>query len=111
MGNHQEVDLQTYLSMTFIADEREQVKVCPDIAALLESGDLPVDHVQADLGEVVGNPAKGRKGPDERIIVRSQGLATQDIAQAYWIYNKAVEEGAGVDLEPHLLEQAGAPLF
>ena len=111
MGNHQEVDLETYLSMTFIADEREQVKVCPDIAALLKSGMLPADHVQADLGEVVGNPSKGRKTEHERIIVRSQGLATQDIAQAYWIYNKAIKEGLGADLEPYLLDQAGAPLF
>ncbi|WP_445779448.1 hypothetical protein, partial [Shewanella sp.] len=80
MGNHQELDLKTYLSMTFIADERDQVKVCPDIAALMKSGDLPFNHVQADLGEVVGSPAKGRKSPDEKIIVRSQGLATQDVA-------------------------------
>jgi ornithine cyclodeaminase/alanine dehydrogenase len=111
MGNHQEVDLDTYLSMTFIADEREQVKVCPDIAALMQSGDLPLNHVQADLGDVVGNPARGRQSPDERIIVRSQGLATQDVAQAYWIYNKAIQEGVGADLEPYLIEQAGAPLF
>jgi ornithine cyclodeaminase/alanine dehydrogenase-like protein (mu-crystallin family) len=53
----------------------------------------------------------GRKSPDEKIIVRSQGLATQDVAQAYWIYNKAVSEGVGANLEPHLIEQAGAPLF
>lgn len=111
MGNHQEVDLETYLSMTFIADEREQVKVCPDIAALLKSGDLPVDHVQADLGEVIGNPSKGRTGPDQKIIVRSQGLATQDIAQAYWIYNQAIKQGEGANLEPYLLEQTGAPWF
>jgi ornithine cyclodeaminase/alanine dehydrogenase len=111
MGNHQEVDLEAYLSMTFIADERDQVKVCPDIAALMKSGDLPVNHVQADLGDVVGNPARGRKSPDEKIIVRSQGLATQDIAQAYWIYNKAIQEGVGADLEPYLIDQAGAPLF
>lgn len=111
MGNHQEVDLKTYLSMTFIADERDQVKVCPDIAALMKSGDLPFNHVQADLGEVVGSPAKGRKSPDEKIIVRSQGLATQDVAQAYWIYNKAIEEGVGANLEPYLIDQAGAPLY
>jgi ornithine cyclodeaminase/alanine dehydrogenase-like protein (mu-crystallin family) len=43
--------------------------------------------------------------------VRSQGLATQDIAQAYWIYKKAIQEGVGADLEPYLIEQAGDPLF
>mgnify|MGYP001627286811 CR=1 FL=1 len=111
MGNHQEVDLDTYLSMKFIADERQQVKVCPDIRELLESGHLPADHIQADLGEVLGDPAKGRTGPDEQIIVRSQGLATQDIAQAYWIYNKAIAEGVGANLELYLLEQAGSPLY
>jgi alanine dehydrogenase len=111
MGNHQEVDLDTYHSMTFYADEREQVKVCPDIAELMASGQLPPDHVQADLGDVLGDPTKGRQDDQQQIIVRSQGLATQDIAQAYWIYNKAIREGAGANLESHLLEQAGSPLF
>lgn len=111
MGNQQEVDLETYLSMTFIADEHEQVKVCPDIAALLQSGAFAVEHIQADLGQVVGDPSRRRKVPDERIIVRSQGLASQDIAQAYWIYNRAIQTGVGVSLEPALVEQEGAPLF
>jgi ornithine cyclodeaminase/alanine dehydrogenase-like protein (mu-crystallin family) len=111
MGNHQEVDLETYLSMSFFADEREQVKVCPDIFALMQSGALPMNHVHADLGEVVGDPRNGRTSLDQQIIVRSQGLASQDIAQAYWIYNKALESGSGADLEPYLVEQAGSPLF
>jgi len=111
MGNYQEVDLETYLSMTFIADERNQVKVCPDISALVRAGKLPADFVQADLPEVVGDPAKGRKSLDEQIIVRSQGLVTQDITQAYWIYQRALETGTRVDLEASIAEQAGQPLF
>ena len=111
MGNFQEVDLDTYLSMTFIADEKEQVKVCPDIAKLMKDGKLPGNHVQADLSEVVGDAAKRRKSPDEQIIVRSQGLATQDIAQAYWIYKQALEKNIRVDLEEYLVEQAGHPLY
>ena len=111
MGNQQEVDLETYLSMTFIADENEQVKVCPDIAELMRTGQLPANHIQADLSEVVADASKRRKSVDQQIIVRSQGLATQDIAQAYWIYGQAIEKNIRVDLEPYLTEQAGLPLF
>lgn len=111
MGNHQEVDLDTYLSMTFIADERQQVKVCPDISHLIASGEFSEAHIQADLGEVVASPQPTRRNPEEQIIVRSQGLATQDIALAYWIYQKAVREGVGANLEPHLVEQAEWALY
>lgn len=111
MGNFQEVDLDTYLAMTFIADEREQVKVCPDISDLVKSGKLPGNFVQADLPEVVGDPGKRRKSLDEQILVRSQGLATQDIAQAYWIYKRALETNMRVDLEEFIAEQEGQPLY
>ena len=111
MGNHQEVDIETYLGMTFIADERDQVKVCPDIAQLMKEGALPSNHIKTDLPEVVADSSKRRKSSDEQIIVRSQGLVTQDIAQAYWIYKQALERNIRVDLEPYLVEQAGHPLF
>ena len=56
-------------------------------------------------------PDMRRRTDDEQIIVRSQGLVTQDVAQAFWIYEEACRQGLGVDLEPAIASQAGAPLF
>ena len=111
LGNYQEVDLATYQGMTFMVDERQQVRICPDIAALIERGIYTDEWVRADLGEVVTRPDSGRRFHDEQIIVRSQGLVTQDVAQAFWIYEEACRRGLGVDLEPMIESQAGAPLF
>lgn len=111
LGNWQEVDLETYRDMTFMVDEREQVKVCGDIAALIRQGIYDDSWVKADLGEVIALPGKRRQSVDEQIIVRSQGLVTQDVAQAYWIYQQASQTNHGIDLEPALQSQAGAKLF
>lgn len=110
LGNFQELDIASYREMTLIVDEREQVRICPEIAAWVEQGVYADDWAVADLGEVMAI-GKGRRSADEQIMVRSQGLVTQDIAQAFWIYQEACRRGLGVDLEPSLAPQAGAPLF
>jgi ornithine cyclodeaminase len=111
LGNWQEVDLATYRSMTFIVDEREQVRICGEIAKFIVEGIYDDSWVAADLGEVIALPGKRRHSPDEQIVVRSQGLVTQDIAQAFWIYQEARRTRRGVSLEPALAAQAGAKLF
>lgn len=111
LGNWQEVDLETYRAMTFIVDEREQVRICGDIAEFIRQGIYDDSWVAADLGEVVALPEKRRRSADEQIIVRSQGLVTQDIAQAFWIYNEARRIGGGLSLEPALAAQADSSLF
>jgi ornithine cyclodeaminase/alanine dehydrogenase-like protein (mu-crystallin family) len=111
LGNWQEVDLATYRSMTFIVDEREQVRICGDIAKFIAEGIYDDSWVAADLGEVVALPEKRRHSPDEQIVVRSQGLVTQDVAQAFWIYTEARRTRRGVSLESTLATQVGAKLF
>jgi ornithine cyclodeaminase/alanine dehydrogenase-like protein (mu-crystallin family) len=111
LGNWQEVDLATYRTMTFIVDEREQVRICGDIVKFIAEGIYDESWVAADLGEVIALPDKRRKSQDEQIVVRSQGLVTQDIAQAFWIYKEARRTHRGISLEPALAAQAGAKLF
>lgn len=111
LGNWQEVDTETYQEMTFIADERQQIRICPDIVALTEQGVFTDDLVKADLGEVIALPEKRRQSEYENIIVRSQGLVTQDVAQAYWIYQEALRRGGSINLEPAFAAQSSSSLF
>lgn len=111
MGGYQECDDDCYRKMRFIVDEREQVKVCFEIRDWIAAGTFDAGRIEADLGEVVTGRAGLRTSPDEQFLVRSQGLVTQDVAQAWWIYQKAVEQGLGISLEPSLVEQPGDPLF
>lgn len=111
MGGAQELDDASYAKMRFIVDEREQVLVCSEIRQWVEDGTYDPGMVEADLAEVVTGKAGLRTSPAEQFLVRSQGLVTQDVAQAYWIYQRAKEEGLGVSLEGGLTEQPGDPLF
>lgn len=111
LGNWQEVDFETYRTMTFMVDEREQVRICGDIAQFIRDGIYGDDWVYADLGEVVADPNKRRRFNDEQIIVRSQGLVSQDIAQAFWIYGEARRRKLGISLEPALPSHENAALF
>lgn len=111
MGGGQELDRSCYETMRFIVDDREQVKVCYEIKDWIADGSYDPTLVQADLAEVVAGAAGLRTDPDEQFLVRSQGLVTQDVAQAYWIYQRARELGVGISLEAGLAERPGDPLF
>jgi ornithine cyclodeaminase len=96
MGEHQEVETPAYLSADkFVVDDWEQVKLKVDIQTMLRKGELSEQNVHADFADLVAGKRPGRERPDERILVRSQGLVTQDIAIAYWVYRAALERGVG----------------
>lgn len=111
LGGEQEVETKAYREMTFMVDDREQVLVLPDIHALAEAGEYTEDWVKSDLAEVVGSDAHGRSSDDEQILVRSQGLVTQDVAQAYWVYKEVLAQGGGISMEDGLVEKEGDPIF
>lgn len=111
LGRRQEVETSAYRDMTMLADDREQIRVCAEIKAWIAEGVYDDTWVAAELAEVVGGSHPGRRHDDEQLFVRSQGLVTQDVAQAYWVYQEADRRGLGVDLEPALVEEEGDPLF
>lgn len=92
MGQHQEVDNAAYRDMKFIAEDWEQIQIKSDIKRLAKEISFSEGDVYAELADIVSNKKTGRETSDERIFVRSQGLVTQDIATAYWVYKKAEEQ-------------------
>jgi ornithine cyclodeaminase len=76
---------------TFVADDRDMAL---GIGALGGVG-LGADALHAELGEVIAGRAPGRRRPDEITIFGSVGLAVQDLAAGWLVYERAVAEGAG----------------
>lgn len=111
MGGGQECDTESYEKMRFIVDERQQVEVCYEIRDWIKAGTYDPAMIEADLAEVVTGVAGQRTNDQEQFLVRSQGLVTQDVAQAYWVYQQAVEKGVGISLDSALVEKSGDPLF
>lgn len=77
-------------------------------AALVESGDVVLgiaegrfdaSHISGELGDVVRGALAGRTSPGEITIFKSLGMAVEDVAAADLVYRRALESGAGTQLE------------
>jgi ornithine cyclodeaminase len=55
-------------------------------------------RLYAELPEIITGARPGRTSPTERILVRTEGLVTQDIAVSYWLYQEACRLGLGTRL-------------
>ena len=75
-----------------------QCKKKSDIDRMLREGFLTPDDVHAELPDILTGKAPGRENDQERIFMRAIGLVNQDISLAAWLYQKALEEGAGTRL-------------
>lgn len=77
-------------------------------AALVESGDVVLgmaegrfaaSHVTGELGDVVRGTLQGRASAEEITIFKSLGLAVEDVVAADLVYRRALDTGAGTNLE------------
>ena len=72
---------------------------------MLEAGQFDRARLHAEIGEVIFGEKPGRERDDERILVHTTGLVSQDVGIASWIYEKALKLGLGIAL-PTALAQA-----
>jgi alanine dehydrogenase len=111
MGGGHEWERETYRRTRVIVDDREQSKIVTEIKKWTAEGTFdPATDIESDLSSVVVGNVK-RTSASDQFFVRSQGLVTQDVAQAYWVYSQAAERGLGVDLEHSLTERPGDTIF
>ncbi|MEN8374157.1 MAG: ornithine cyclodeaminase family protein [Gemmatimonadota bacterium] len=78
-----------------IPDVLEQAAEIGDLHHALESGELELGAVAADLGQVVAGTKPGRTSPEEITIFDSTGTAIQDVASAALVYERAITAGRG----------------
>jgi ornithine cyclodeaminase/alanine dehydrogenase-like protein (mu-crystallin family) len=87
--------------------ERATFVCCDSLEqARLEAGDLvePVERGVLDwlevheLAEVVGGEISGRQHADDIVVFKSLGIASEDVAAAAFVYERAVERGVGAEL-------------
>jgi len=96
MGQHQELHTPAYFACDkLVVDDWLQVLEKADFKALVDSGSLDRSHVHAEFVELVTGAKPGRENPQERIVVRSEGLVTMDVAISNYMYRKALELGVG----------------
>ncbi|OCA84976.1 2,3-diaminopropionate biosynthesis protein SbnB [Pseudobacillus wudalianchiensis] len=68
------------------------------IHQLVTEGKFSKEQLYAELGEVVLGEKAGREQEEEIIILNPMGMALEDVASAYAIYKRAVEQQIGTEL-------------
>lgn len=74
--------------------------ITKEFSAMIESGQFSRDMLHGEIGDVVAGTVAGRETDDERILVHTTGMVSQDIAIAHFIYRRAKEEDRGIRLPP-----------
>ncbi len=100
LGSGKELDDDVYETFEkIIVEDWQHCALIPEFQTLLASGRFCRARLHAELAEIVCGTAAARENASERIFVRSQGLAAQDIAIAHHVYRQACERGIGLWLE------------
>jgi len=90
-----EVDAGLIASSLFVADDRD---LAARMGAIAGAG-LGPSAIHAELGEVIAGVKPGRTRDDQITIFGTVGLAFQDLAAAWQVYQRAKAEGVGAWVE------------
>lgn len=78
----------------FVVDNRDQLKK----ELIAEYGEGSPDWIDATVLEIVTGRHPGRVNREQRAVLVTEGIASQDVALAYLAYRRAREEGLGLAL-------------
>jgi ornithine cyclodeaminase len=81
-----------------VVDSWEMNMRMPVFSSMVESGLFHRDRLYAEIHEVVASQKPGRTRDDERILIHTTGLVSQDVALAYHLFTRAQAEGRGIRL-------------
>lgn len=71
-----------------------------EFVEFIEAGVFSQDRLHGEICDVVTGEVAGRERDDERILIHTTGLVSQDIAICHHIYEKAKKSGVGLPLPP-----------
>jgi alanine dehydrogenase len=79
-----------------VIDSWEFNMLQPQFRRMVESGLFSRDELHAEIHELVSGQKVGRERDDERILIHTTGLVSQDVALAHFLYERALQKGLGV---------------
>jgi ornithine cyclodeaminase/alanine dehydrogenase-like protein (mu-crystallin family) len=83
-----------------VVDSREAAMAeAGDLIIAIERGEIRPSDVYAEIGEIAAGLKPGRQEDDEITYFKSVGNAAQDAAVAQAVYQRALQEGLGVDVD------------
>jgi alanine dehydrogenase len=99
-----EVDDGTVVDSLVVVESRAAALAPPpsgsnDLLQPIEAGLIGVDHVHAEVGELVEGSRPGRTSSEQITLYKSVGVAVQDGAAAALVLRAAQEQNAGREVE------------
>jgi len=91
----QEIETEALLRTKIVIDDWEQASHSGEINVPISQGVLNRKDIHAKIGEIITDKKPSRLNSDEITIFDSTGLAVQDIATAWKIYEKALKMDIG----------------
>lgn len=95
----QELEVEILKRSKIVLDDWSQASHSGEINVPISEGVLSEDDIYADIGEIVTGKKKGRTSEEEITIFDSTGLAVQDVATAWRIYEEALDNEAGIEID------------
>jgi ornithine cyclodeaminase/alanine dehydrogenase-like protein (mu-crystallin family) len=78
-----------------VVDRWEVAREVPDVRELLAAQAIAPERIHAEQHELVVGRKPGRTSEAETILLRCDGLVSQDVGIAYRVYRTALERGLG----------------
>ena len=98
--NARELDTTIIKRSKIVADSYEAcLNEAGDIIIPIQEGEIDKSHLYAELGDIITGKKQPRADEKEITLFKSNGLAIQDVATAKLIYDKAVREGIGTEVQ------------
>jgi ornithine cyclodeaminase/alanine dehydrogenase-like protein (mu-crystallin family) len=95
-GSYQELEPEVVLSSDkIVVDSWAQTSHRGELAKLVEAGKLGEKNIYAEIGDILVGKKKGRERDDEDILAVPIGIGSLDIACAFEVYRKALEQKIG----------------
>ncbi|HLN98328.1 MAG TPA: ornithine cyclodeaminase family protein [Pyrinomonadaceae bacterium] len=94
----QELESSLLKRNKIVVDVFEQCASIGELHHGLDAGVVTANDVHGELGEVIAGLKPGRTSAEEIIVFDSTGMALQDVVTAAAVYEKAVSEGAGTQI-------------
>jgi ornithine cyclodeaminase len=91
-----EIDTPAVVKARFFVDCRNStVNEGGEYLTALKAGAIQPSHILAEIGEVADGSKQGRSSPSDITLYKSLGIASQDLASAHYIFEKACAAGIG----------------
>ncbi|MBI4504155.1 MAG: ornithine cyclodeaminase family protein [Chloroflexi bacterium] len=104
IGTHtptmRELDSDTVARARVVVDSRDANRVeCGDLLIPMQEGRISLEHFADEVGEVASGRKPGRRSLDELTIFKSVGIAVEDAATGALVYQRALEQSVGTEVE------------